>query len=61
MATTRIERMSWRELAARYNRARKGSPARKAIEREARRCGYNLPALLSLHRHNGNVLSASAR
>ena len=45
----RIERLGWKRLAAIYRECRPGSEVRKAIEREARRCGYTPRTILALH------------
>lgn len=45
----RIEVLGWKRLAAIYLDARPGSPVRKAIEREARRCGYTPRVILAIH------------
>ena len=45
----RIEILGWKRLAKLYFEAKPGSPIRKAIEREARRCGYTPRTILSLH------------
>ena len=45
-----IERLGWKRLAAMYDKAAPGSEMRKAIAREARRCGYRLHVILALHR-----------
>jgi hypothetical protein len=45
----RIERLSWMRLAAIYYANRPGSRIRKAINREARRCGYTPRTILALN------------
>ena len=45
----RIERLGWTPLAAIYIAARAGGAVRKAIEREARRCGYTPRTILALN------------
>ena len=45
----RIETLGWKRLARIYAAARPASPIRKAIEREARRCGYTPRTILALH------------
>ena len=45
----RIERLSWKRLAAIYYANRPGSRIRKAINREARRCGYTPRTILALN------------
>jgi len=45
----RIERLGWKRLSAIYRDARPGSEVRKAIQREARRCGYTPSTILGLN------------
>ena len=45
----RIERLGWRRLARIYLAARPGSAVRKAINAEARRCGYTPRTIIALH------------
>ncbi len=45
----RIEKLGWRRLARIYLAARPGSTVRKAINAEARRCGYTPRTILALH------------
>ena len=45
----RIERLGWKRLAAIYRDARPGSGVRKAINAEARRCGYTPRSILALN------------
>ena len=45
----RIETLGWKRLAKLYFQAKPSSPVRKAIEREARRCGYTPRTILALH------------
>ena len=45
----RIETLGWKRLAKLYFQAKPGSPIRKTIEREARRCGYTPRTILALH------------
>ena len=53
MATTRlgrrIEKLGWKRLAAIYYAAKPGSKIRKAINTEARRCGYTPRTILGLN------------
>ncbi len=53
MATTRlgrrIEKLSWKRLAGIYYAAKPGSKIRKAINSEARRCGYTPRTILALN------------
>ncbi len=53
MASTRlgrrIERLGWKRLAKIYYTNHPGSPIRKAINIEARRCGYTPSTILSLN------------
>ncbi len=53
VATTRlgrrIEKLSWKKLAKIYNAAKPGSKIRKAINAEARRCGYTPRTILALN------------
>ena len=45
----RIEKLGWRRLARICLAAKPGSPVRKAINAEARRCGYTPRTIISLH------------
>ena len=45
----RIEKLGWRRLARIYLAARPGSAIRKAINAEARRCGYTPRTIIALH------------
>ena len=45
----RIERLGWKRLARIYDANRPGSKIRKAINAEARRCGYTPSTILSLN------------
>ena len=45
----RIEVLGWKRLAGIYYAARPGSAVRKAINAEARRCGYTPRTILALH------------
>jgi len=45
----RIEKLGWRRLARIYLAAAPGSAVRKAINAEARRCGYTPRTILALH------------
>lgn len=45
----RIEVLSWKRLAGIYAEAQPGSVVRKAIEREAKRCGYTPSTILALN------------
>ena len=45
----RIEKLGWRRLARIYLAANPGSAIRKAINAEARRCGYTPRTILALH------------
>ena len=45
----RIERLGWRRLARIYLASRPGSAVRKAINAEARRCGYTPRTIIALH------------
>jgi len=45
----RIERLGWKRLARIYLAARPGSAVRKAINAEARRCGYTPRTIIALH------------
>ena len=53
MATTRlgrrVERLGWKRLAKMYYAAKPGSKIRKAINAEARRCGYTPSTILALN------------
>ena len=45
----RIERLGWERLARLYLAGPPGSAIRKAINAEARRCGYTPRTILALH------------
>jgi len=45
----RIEILGWRRLGAIYDMYKPGSAVRKAINREARRCGYTPSTILTLN------------
>ena len=45
----RIEILGWRRLAKIYYANQQNSPIRKAIETEARKCGYTPSVILGLH------------
>ncbi len=45
----RIERLGWKRLARIYDANRPGSNIRKAINAEARRCGYTPRNILALN------------
>jgi len=45
----RIEKLGWRRLARIYLAAKPGSAVRKAINVEARRCGYTPRTIIALH------------
>jgi len=45
----RIEKLGWRRLARIYLAAGPGSAVRKAINAEARRCGYTPRTIIALH------------
>ena len=45
----RIEVLSWKHLAAIYSDVKPGSAIRKAINAEARRCGYTPSVILALN------------
>ena len=45
----RIEVLGWKRLAAIYAAAKPGGPVRKAINAEARRCGYTPRTILALN------------
>ena len=45
----KIETLSWKRLAAIYNASKPGSAVRKAINAEARRCGYTPSTVLALN------------
>jgi len=45
----RIEMLGWKRLAGLYYTNAPGSPIRKAINAEARRCGYTPSTILSMH------------
>jgi hypothetical protein len=45
----RIETFGWKRLAAIYDANRPGSKIRKAINAEARRCGYTPSTILTLN------------
>ncbi len=53
MATTRlgrrIEKLGWKKLAMIYHANQPGSAVRKAINAEARRCGYTPRTILALN------------
>ncbi len=53
MTTTRlgrrIEKLSWKRLAKIYFEAKPGSKIRKAINSEARRCGYTPRNILAIN------------
>lgn len=48
----RIKTLAWSQLARIYDRQPVGSPIRRAIEREARWCGYTPRTILALHRRH---------
>ena len=45
----RIEKLGWRRLGRIYLAAKPGGVIRKAINAEARRCGYTPRTIISLH------------
>lgn len=45
----RVETLGWTRLAAIYRAARSGSAVRKAINTEARRCGYTPGTILAIN------------
>ena len=45
----RIEVLGWKRLARIYGAAKPGGPVRKAINAEARRCGYTPRMILALN------------
>lgn len=45
----RVERLGWKRLAAIYAAARPGSAVRRAVNAEARRCGYTPSTILALN------------
>ena len=45
----KVETLSWKTLARFYDAARPGSAVRKAINAEARRCGYTPSTILALN------------
>ena len=45
----KVETLSWKRLAAIYNASKPGSGIRKAINTEARRCGYTPSTILALN------------
>ena len=45
----RIERLGWKRLASIYLAAKPGSAVRKAINADARRCGYTPRTIIALH------------
>ena len=45
----RIEKLGWKRLAGIYAANEPGSAIRKAIQREARRCGYTTKTIIALH------------
>ena len=45
----RVEVLGWKRLAAIYAANRPGSAIRKAINAEARRCGYTPTTILALN------------
>jgi len=45
----RIENLGWKRLAKMYYAAKPGSAIRKAINAEARSCGYTPSTILSIH------------
>lgn len=48
----RVEVLGWKRLAAIYRAAKPGSAIRRAIEREARRCGYTPSTILNMSAEN---------
>ena len=47
--TRRIEKLGWKRLARIYEAAQPNSPERRAINREALRCGYTPRVVLTLN------------
>ena len=47
----RIENLGWKRLAHIYYAHRPNSPVRRAINAEARRCGYTPRIILALNAH----------
>ena len=45
----RIEKLGWKRLAGIYLASAPASAVRKAIQREARRCGYTTKTIIALH------------
>ena len=45
----RVEKLSWKRLAQIYLANRPGSRIRKAINAEARRCGYTPRTIIGIH------------
>ena len=45
----RIEKLGWKRLTRIYLAAKPGSQIRRAINSEARRCGYTPRTILALH------------
>ena len=45
----RVEVLGWKRLAALYAAAKPGSAVRKAINAEARRCGYTPRTILAIN------------
>ena len=45
----KVETLSWTRLSAIYHASRAGSAVRKAINTEARRCGYTPSTILALN------------
>ena len=45
----RVEKLSWKRLARIHLANRPGSPIRKAINAEARRCGYTPRTIIGLN------------
>ena len=45
----RVEKLSWKRLARIYLANRPGSRIRKAINAEARRCGYTPRTIIGIH------------
>ena len=48
----RIKTLAWSRLTRIYDRQPIGSPIRRAIEREARWCGYTPRTILACHRRH---------
>ncbi|MCE5279079.1 MAG: hypothetical protein ABFD92_00120 [Planctomycetaceae bacterium] len=46
---SRLQVLGWRKLAALYYAAEAGSPVRKVIDKECRRCGYAPRTILALN------------